>query len=151
MTNLSMISRPSRESIWIQVAQLFATRSTCLKPNGAILVKGNRLVSQGYNGSPSGQPHCIDLGKCEVGPDGGCIRTVHAETNCICTAAKLGISTKGSTLYCTSSPCYTCAKLLVNAGVKKVVYLDAYRDPSGIELLKACDVEVVKYGEPSEG
>jgi len=142
-----MNNRPTREFIWIQAAQLFATRSTCIKPNGAVLTKGNRLISQGYNGSPSERPHCIDLGECEVGPDGGCTRTVHAEANVIAMAAKFGISTEGSTLFCTSSPCYTCAKLLINSGVKRVVYLEPYRDMSGVELLKSCGIEVVRYGE----
>jgi len=141
-----MNKRPSRDSVWAQAAQLFATRSTCLKANGAVLVRGNRLISQGYNGSPSGGPHCIDLGECEVGPDGGCIRTVHAEANVICMAARLGISTEGSTLYCTSSPCYTCAKLLINSGIKKVVYLEEYRDSSGKELLKSCGIKLAQYG-----
>ena len=142
-----MNNRPSRDFIWTQIVQMFATRSTCLKVNGAILVKGNRLISQGYNGSPPGQPHCIDLGECEVGPDGGCIRTIHAEANSICWAAKFGISTEGSTMFCTSSPCYTCAKLIINSGVKKVIYLDEYRDPHGVELLKECRIEVIKYGQ----
>ena len=140
-----MVSRPSRDFIWLQAAQLFASRSTCLKPNGAVLVKGNRLISQGYNGSPSGRPHCIDLGKCDIGPDGGCIRTVHAEANVICMAATFGISTEGSVLYSTSSPCYNCAKLLINSGIKKVVYLEEYRDPSGKELLRSCGIETVQY------
>ena len=142
-----MISRPSREFIWVQTVQLFATRSTCLKVNGAILVRENKLIAQGYNGSPSGRPHCIDLGECEIGPDGGCVRTVHAEANAICHAAKLGISTEGSVLYCTSSPCYTCAKLLISSGVNKVVYLEEYRDPRGMELLRSCGIELIKYGE----
>jgi len=141
-----MSNRPSRDFIWIQAAQLFATRSTCLKSNGAVLVKDNRLISQGYNGSPSGRPHCIDLGECEIGPDGGCIRTIHAEANVVCMAAKFGISTEGSMLYSTSSPCYNCAKLLVNSGIKKVVYMEEYRDSSGKELLKSCGVVLVKYG-----
>jgi len=141
-----MSNRPSRDFVWIQAAQLFATRSTCKKPNGAVLAKGNKLISQGYNGSPSGRPHCIDLGECEIGPDGGCIRTVHAEANVICQAAKMGISTEGSILYSTSSPCYNCAKLLVNSGVREVIYLEEYRDPKGKELLRSCGVEVVKYG-----
>ena len=142
-----MNNRPSRDFIWVQAVQLFATRSTCLKSNGAVLVKGDRLISQGYNGSPPGRPHCIDLGECEVGPDGGCIKTIHAEANAICWAAKLGVSTEGSTIFCTSSPCYTCAKLLVNSGVKKVVYLNEYRDLSGVQLLKDCGIEVVEYGK----
>ena len=141
-----MNNRPSRDFIWTQAAQLFATRSTCLKSNGAVLTRENKLISQGYNGSPPGRPHCIDLEGCEVGPDGGCTRTVHAEANVICMAAKMGVSTEGSILFCTTSPCYNCSKLLVNAGIKKVVYLNEYRDLYGVELLKECGVEVVQYG-----
>lgn len=117
-----------------------------MKPNGAVLVRGNRLISQGYNGAPSGCPHCDDLGECEVGPDGGCIRTIHAEANVVAMAARFGISTEGAILYSTSSPCYDCAKLLINSGIKKVVYLEPYRDPKGRELLKARGIEVVRYG-----
>ena len=143
-------TRPSRDYIWIKAAQLFAARSTCLKPNGAVLVKDNDLISQGFNGACSGLPHCTDLGACETGSDGGCIRTVHAESNLIAKAAKRGISTEGSEVFCTTSPCYSCAKLLVNAGIKKITYVNEYRDPRGIELLRSCGVEVRQYDPEKE-
>lgn len=129
------MSRIPRQKLFMGMAKLLAQRSTCTRGKvGAILVKDNRVVSTGYVGAPSGEPHCLEVG-CELGPDGGCIRTVHAEANTIAFAAKNGINTEGTHLYVTLSPCINCAKLLINAGVKKVFYLEKYRDTSGIDLL----------------
>lgn len=126
------------------MAKLLAERSTCNRGQvGALLVKDNRVVSTGYVGAPSGEPHCLEAG-CELGLDGGCIRTVHAEANTLAYAAKEGISTNGTHLYVTLSPCINCAKLLINAGVKKVFYLKKYRDTSGIDLLNNRGIATVQ-------
>jgi len=85
------------------------------------------MVSSGYNGSPSGMPHCLDVGCHEV--DGHCIRTVHAETNAIAHAARHGIATEGATIYVTHFPCWNCAKILMAAGIKKLVYRYEYNGP----------------------
>lgn len=138
--------RISRDDVLMLTAGLWAMRSTCSKSkrNGAVISRGGRIVSVGYNGSPPGLPHCTEVG-CLEGEDGGCIRTTHAEANSIVMAAKLGISTEGATIHCTTSPCFTCSKLIVGAGIIRVVYRNLYRDQSGIELLKACKVEVVHH------
>jgi dCMP deaminase len=127
--------RLTRDALFMRMAMLMAERATCTRKRvGAVIVKDRRAVSMGYVGSPAGQPHCIEVG-CDIGPDGGCIRTVHAEANAIAFAAKVGISTEGATLYTSLSPCLTCAKLMINAGIARVVYHEIYRDGSGLTLL----------------
>jgi dCMP deaminase len=96
----------------------------------------------GYNGAPSGMPHC-DPEICN--PDEPCTRTVHAEANAIAFAAKKGIETEGATLYTTASPCNDCAKLLINAGIKRVIFWERYRDASPMNLLMAAGVKVEQF------
>ena len=139
--------RISRSKLFMEIAKLLSDRSTCSRAKvGSLLVKDNRIISTGYNGAPSGLPHCVDVG-CEIGPLGGCIRAVHSEANCVSHAAKNGIPTDGTTLYVTLSPCIDCAKLLINAGIKEVVYLNEYRNTAGIDLLKRVGIKVTKYRE----
>lgn len=129
------MSRITRAELFRELVLSIAKRSTCTRKSvGAVIVKDGRVLSMGYNGSPSGMPHCIDEG-CLLGPEGGCIRTQHAEANAIAWAAREGISLMGATLWVTDSPCLSCAKLIVNAGIVEVVYLQRYRDESGIRLL----------------
>jgi len=128
--------RPSRDEILLRTAELFSLRATCVKPNGAVIARDGRIISVGYCGSPPGQPHCTDVGCLPGSPEyGGCIRTTHAEANAIIEAARSGISTNGATLYCTSSPCYMCSKLIIGAGITMVLYRNEYRDLSGIRLM----------------
>ncbi len=135
--------RLSRDEYFIAAAQLAAKRSTCLRLQvGAILVREGRIISTGYNGAPSGLDHC-DPSCC--GPDHPCNRTVHAEANCIYFAAKHGIATEGAWMYCTDSPCKTCAEAIINAGIRHVVYLREYRDRGPLNLLEAC---CVGFGTP---
>ena len=136
------MTRPSRDEVLMRTAELWALRSTCTKPNGAVISRDGRIVSIGYNGSPPGHPHCIDVG-CLNDPQGGCLRTIHAEANAIAWASRNGVATNGATIHCTSSPCLACAKLLVSAGVSKVVFRTPYRDPGGISVLMQSDVEVI--------
>ena len=145
-----MKDRISRLQMFAEILEVVAKRSTCIKPNAAILVKDGRIISMGYNGSPKGAPHCIEVGCLEE--DGACIRTIHAEANAIAFAAKYGISTEGATLYVTSSPCYDCAKLIVNSGITEVVYLKEYRRPEGIELLNKSKILTHKllFGDSDE-
>jgi len=134
--------RISRAALYMAMAQLLAMRGTCTRARvGAVVVKDGRVISTGYVGSPSGTPHCIDVG-CEIGPGGGCIRTVHAEANAIAFAAKYGIALEGSTMYCTLSSCRKCAELIINSGIKEVVYLNEYRDMAGPDLLEKAGVTV---------
>jgi dCMP deaminase len=137
-----MSIRIPREILFGKIALLVAQRSTCPRKHvGAILVRDNRIISMGYNGSPSGMPHCEDIG-CNIGPDNTCMMTVHAEANAIAFAAREGIQTKGSVLYVTAEPCLTCAKLIINAGIIRVVSLSKYKDHAGTILLKDAGIEV---------
>jgi len=96
----------------------------------------------GYNGAPSGLPHCTEE---TCGPDHPCTRTVHAEANVIAFAAKRGISTDGSTLYTTVSPCNDCAKLIINAGVRSVLFWESYRDLEPVQLMREAGILVEQY------
>jgi len=136
-----MADRISREEALMQTAELWAKRSTCLKPNGAVIARDGRVIAIGYNGSPAGHPHCLDVG-CDPGPDGGCQRTLHAEANAIAMAARFGISTEGSSMYCTSSPCPMCSKLIINTGISELIYRNPYRLTQGLDLLTKSGIKV---------
>jgi len=134
--------RLSRDQMFTEIALVVAKRSTCDRKHvGAVLVRDNRIISIGYNGSPSGLPHCDEDG-CMPGPVGNCIRTVHAEANAIAFAARQGISTDKCMMYITTEPCLDCSKLMINAGIKEVVCMSSYRDSSGVDLLKEARVKV---------
>lgn len=129
------MERISRDQMLMEMAITASKRSTCMRKHvGAIIAVDGRPVSVGYAGAPAGLPHCLDHG-CLSGPDGGCIRTQHAEANAIAFAARKGIATERATLYTTVSPCLACAKLIINAGIKDIWYLERYRKTEGIELL----------------
>lgn len=133
-------NRISRETLYMEVAKLMTGRSTCLrKAVGCVLVRDNRIVATSYNGVPSGVEHCKNC----LGP--GCDIVIHAEAGLISYCAKHGISTEGTTMYVTLSPCESCANLIINAGIKKVVYLEKYRLSGGIAKLICNDVEVEQY------
>jgi len=135
----------------MDIAALVAKRSTCLRRAvGSIIVKDKRILTTGYNGAPTGIKHCIETGclreKLNV-PSGErheLCRGIHAEQNAIIQAALHGISIKGGTLFCTNQPCLICAKMIINAGIKKICYRDGYADPMAIEMFKEAGVEVVK-------
>lgn len=132
------------------IARLAATRATCDRlHNGAVLVKENRIVSTGYNGSPPNLPHCDDSG--HLLEDGHCVRTIHSEHNALLQAAVIGgSSTKGSTLYTLYSPCIHCCKYIVAAGVERVVLRKVYRNNGVIEYLRDAGLDVTVYA-PTEG
>ena len=119
---------------------LLSLRSTCTRLSvGAILVRDQRMIAGGYNGSVSGDKHCIDDGCYMV--DGHCLRTIHAEMNAVLQCAKFGIPTDGAELYVTDFPCLQCTKMLLRAGVKKIHYLRNYNNDSyALELLKLKEV-----------
>ena len=121
-------------------AVLLSLRSTCTRLSvGAILVRDQRMIAGGYNGSVSGDKHCIDDGCYMV--DGHCLRTIHAEMNAVLQCAKFGIPTDGAELYVTDFPCLQCTKMLLQAGVKKIQYRRNYNnDPYALELLKLKEV-----------
>jgi len=121
--------RPSWDEYFMEVAEAVSKRATCDRgKSGCVIAKDRQILVTGYVGSPTGLPHCDDVGhhlKKIVHEDGSisqhCMRTVHAEQNAICQAAKRGISIDGATLYCKMTPCRTCAMLLINCGIKRVV------------------------------
>jgi len=138
----------------MEITRMVAKRSTCLRRQvGAIIVKDKRILATGYNGAPSGLKHCEEVGcireKKEI-PSGQrheLCRGLHAEQNAIIQAAYHGISIKDSTLYCTNSPCVICAKMIINAGIKEVIYEEGYDDPLAMELLKEAGIKVERYVE----
>lgn len=127
------------------MATVTSARGTCNRAAvGAVISKDGRIISTGYVGSPRGLPHCTDVG-CDESTYSGCLRTVHAEANAIAFAARYGISTEGADLHCTHSPCGNCAKLLINAGIVRVVYDSLYRDEKPLGMLAAVGIETVHY------
>jgi dCMP deaminase len=114
------------EKLFLKIATLFAEKSTCDRAKvGCVLVKDGRIISTGFNGSISKQPHCDDAGHLMI--EGHCVRTIHAEQNALMFCAKKGISTEGAEAYSTHNPCPHCLKLLIQAGIKKAYYCHAYR------------------------
>lgn len=137
--------RPSWDQYFINIAKVAATRATCLRKKvGAVIVRDKTLLATGFNGSPRGQVHCTDPGVgCEM-EDNHCVRTQHAENNAVTQAAKHGTSINGATIYSTASPCYVCAKQLVNAGIVRVVFGEKYRyDERCEKLFHDAEIEVV--------
>lgn len=123
-------------------AKMIALRSTCQRLTvGSLIVRDRRTIAGGYNGSVSGDVHCLDVG-CKM-VDGHCVRTVHAEANAILQCAKFGISTEGASLYVTHFPCLNCTKMIIQAGISAVYYEEEYRvDPYAVELLQNAGIKV---------
>jgi len=144
--------RPDWDSYFMKIAYLVATRSTCIRRKvGAVIVKDKRILSTGYNGAPSGLLHCLDIGclrdKMNI-PSGErqeLCRGLHAEQNAIIQGAMYGVSLMGSTIYVTNQPCITCAKMLIQAGIVKIIYQGDYPDTFALELLKEAKVELIKF------
>ena len=129
--------RPTTDQYFASIAQIVATRSTCPRAQvGCVLVRDKRLLTTGYNGACSGLDSCLDAGCMVV--DGHCLRSVHAEANAIIQAALHGVTTAGSTAFVTHHPCVHCEKMLINAGVVRVVYVNEYQN--GGEFFKAAGV-----------
>ena len=139
--------RPSWDEYFMSIALQVAKRSTCDRANvGAIIVKNRRILTTGYNGSPAGLPHCDDVGHLMV--EGHCVRTLHAEQNAIIQAAYHGVSVQDSTLYVTHQPCLTCAKMIINAGIRRVVYGGVYPDPVARQFLAEAGVGLQHFPLP---
>lgn len=147
-----MTERITRGELFMGVARLFATRSTCPRAQvGAVIVHSNRIISTGYNGAPSGLAHCSEVG-CKLKPEvpdasPGCERSIHAEANAIVHSAKWGISLQGSTIFTTHAPCVQCSLLIISSGIREVVYSIPYRDSRGLELLRAQGVSLYSFEE----
>lgn len=146
-----MTDRPSIDEYFSEIASVVAKRSTCMRNRvGAVIVRDKRIISTGYNGAPSNMKHCLDLGcireqqNIESGTRHEKCRAVHAEQNAIIQAALHGVVTEGATLYCTHQPCILCAKMIINAKIKRVVYVTPYPDNDAIDFFKDAGVEVVQ-------
>ena len=127
------------DSRYLRMAYIWAENSYCKRRQvGAIIVKNKMIISDGYNGTPSGFENL-----CEDENDVTKPYVLHAEANAITKVARSNNSSEGATLYVTSSPCIECAKLIIQAGIKRVVYADSYRLSDGLELLKRADIELV--------
>ena len=146
--------RPSWDQYFMQVANVVKSRSTCLSSaKGAVLVRGRQIVSTGYNGTPAGTRHCdeggcarclaVKEGRLKSGAELENCSCCHSEENAIVQAAKNGIATSGATLYSTHVPCTFCSKMIINAGIKKVVASAAYPDQLGVRLMKEAGLELV--------
>ena len=144
--------RPTWDEYFIAITKQVATRSTCLRRKvGAIIVNDKRILTTGYNGAPKGVKSCLEIGKCmrqELGVPSGqrheICRALHAEQNAIIQAAYHGVKIEGSDIYSTTQPCVLCAKMLINAGIKKIYYFEEYPDELALELLKEAGVELIK-------
>ena len=141
--------RVSWETYFMNIAAEVATRSTCDRKHvGAVIVKDKTILSTGYNGSIKGLPHCDEVGHEMV--DGHCIRTTHAEANAIVQAAKNGVEINHAEIYITASPCYNCFKLIANAGIKSIYFLELYREERIIEHAREAGIELIQLDETAE-
>jgi len=143
------MERPTRDEYFMQMAKLAATRSTCLRRKvGAVIVKDSHVLSTGYNGSPRGVSHCEEKGCLRVlmnvpsGTRHELCRGVHAEQNAVTQAAYFGTSVKDATIYTTTFPCSLCAKILINSGIKEIVYNEGYMDDLSKDILEETDIVI---------
>jgi dCMP deaminase len=153
---LQVEQRPSWDAYFMNITGLVAQRSTCTRRAvGAIIVKDKRILSTGYNGAPTGIRHCLEVGclresmNIPSGERHELCRGIHAEQNAIIQAAYHGVSVNGASLYCTNQPCAICAKMIINAGIKKIYYQSGYADALSQEMLSEAGVELISYDDSS--
>ena len=140
---------------FMELAFCIAEWSSCFQPNrkiGAIIVKNKRILTTGYNGAPAGYPSCVERGEClrrkmniPSGTQQEYCYAIHAEQNAIVQAAKLGVSLEGATMYVTHQPCVICTKLIINSGIKRIVYKYPYPDKLALSILSDTDVLLEQY------
>lgn len=135
--------RPDWDAYFLEIAATVSTRATCDRKHvGCVLVKGNAIAATGYNGSMSGLGHCDDIG--HLMEDGHCVRTIHAEANAVAQAAKNGVSLDNAVAFINAAPCWNCFRLLVNAGIRRIIFNDAYRlDSKVIDAAEKAGVVLV--------
>jgi len=154
---VALMERPDWDEYFMQITQLVATRSTCMRRQvGALLVKDKNIMATGYNGVPSGITHC-DVTGClrdqlnvPSGERHELCRGLHAEQNAIIQAAKHGGNISGSILYCTDSPCIICSKMLINAGVIEVIFGRGYPDKLSLQMLTEAGIQFYQYQGESQ-
>ncbi|HJQ96673.1 MAG TPA: dCMP deaminase family protein [Candidatus Polarisedimenticolaceae bacterium] len=144
-----MSQRVGWHTYFMNIARQAATRSTCDRKHvGAVIVRDKTILSTGYNGSIRGLPHCDDVG--HLMDAGHCVATVHAEANAIIQAAKNGVRIDGGELYTTASPCWSCFKLIANAGIRRIYYGEFYRDTRSIEVASQVGIELIDLSATPE-
>ncbi len=151
------MARPSWEEYFIEITRLVSLRSTCLRRKvGALIVKDKNILATGYNGAPSGVAHCMEVGclrerlDIKSGERHELCRGLHAEQNAIIQAAKHGTNINGSTLFCTTMPCIICSKMIINAGIRKIVYEEGYPDRLAEEMIGEAGIDIVRFSEIGE-
>jgi len=147
-----METRPSYDEYFMEMAYVVAKRSTCIRRKvGAILVKEKHILSTGYNGAPKGLKHCSETGCLREDQNipsaerHELCRGLHAEQNAIIQAAVFGVSIKGSVLYCTSTPCVVCVKMLINAGVTEIIYAGDYPDDLAKRMMAESNLKIKRF------
>ena len=137
--------RADWDAYFMQIAQVVASRATCdRKLVGALLVRDRMILSTGYNGSIRGMPHCSEVG--HLMENGHCVATIHAEANAILQAARNGVRIDGADLYTTASPCWPCFKLVSNAGIRRVIYGEFYRDDRIFSVATTLGIALLQVG-----
>ena len=156
MTTPSPTPRPDWQTYFMEIATLVSSRSTCLRRRvGAVIVKENRILSTGYNGTPTGIRHCLERGclrdelKIPSGQRHELCRGLHAEQNAIIQAAANGVKIDGGEIYCTNQPCIICAKMIINSGLKKIIIRNSYPDELATEMLAEAGLKVVILENPA--
>ena len=139
-------TRVSWHEYFMNIAQQVATRATCERKRvGAVIVRDKTILSTGYNGSIRGLAHCTDAG--HMMEDGHCVRTVHAEANAICQAARNGVRIEGADIYTTASPCWSCFRLIANSSIKRIYFGEFYRDSRSLEIAEELGMELVDLSD----
>jgi dCMP deaminase len=140
------MTRADWNTYFMNIAKQVANRATCeRKYVGAVIVKDRNILATGYNGSISGMPHCDEVG--HMMENNHCVATIHAEANAILQAAKHGTSIDGADIYITASPCWTCFKLIANAGIKRIFYGEFYRDSRINDVAERVGIELISLEE----
>ncbi len=147
--------RPAWDDYFMEITEVVAKRSTCIRRQiGAILVRDGRILATGYNGAPSGLKHCAEVGclrnerNIPSGEKHELCRAVHAEQNAIIQCALAGIPIADSTIYTTNFPCVLCARMLINARVKRIVFRNSYPDELSARMLAEAKIDLVHYSDP---
>jgi len=137
--------RADWDDYFMEIAKVVSSRATCDRKHvGALIVRDRIILSTGYNGSIRGMPHCDDVG--HMMENGHCVSTIHAEANSILQAAKNGVRIDGADLYTTASPCWPCFKLIANAGLRRIVYGEFYRDERIFSVAQKLGIALVQVG-----
>ena len=137
-----MSQRVGWDEYFMNIARQVASRSTCTRKHvGAVIVRDKTILSTGYNGSIRGMPHCDEVG--HMMENDHCVATIHAEANAIIQAAKNGVRIEGGEIYVTASPCWSCFKLIANAGIRRIFFGEFYRDEKSIRIARQLGIELI--------